>query len=164
MVTNAPSLAGPTSEIQALTVAFLFNFVKLSEWPPESISSELTLCAVQAGDYTIDIESLAGEEAQSHTIKIKHLMQGDSMEGCQLLYLPEDEKPIRIREWLNKLKNKPILSVSSAPGFIEQGGMIGLVSDGAHLQFEVNLEPVERAGIKLSSKMLQIALVVKGAE
>lgn len=159
---NLPALAAPPSEIQSLTVAFLYNFMKLSEWPTESGATGLTLCVIQAGEYVIDIDSLAGKEVQNHTLEIKHLMQGDSVIGCQLVYIPENEKPIRIREWLSSMKHQPILSVSGTPGFLEQGGMIELISDGTHLQFEVNLEPVTQVGIKLSSKMLQIAREVKG--
>ncbi len=161
---NNTSTAAPSSEIQALTVAFLYNFMKLSEWPPQAVPKEFTLCAIQAGDFTIDVDSLAGKEIQSYALKIRHLLQGDSIEGCQLLYIPEDEKPIRIRDWLKIMANQPILTVSGMPGFLDQGGMIELVSDGNHLQFEVNLAPVEHAGIKLSSKMLQIAREVKGSE
>ena len=40
--------------------------------------------------------------------------------------------------------------------------MIALVSEGDHLQFEVNLQLVDKVGIKLSSKMLQIARSVRG--
>ncbi|MBK8817396.1 MAG: YfiR family protein [Methylococcaceae bacterium] len=162
IVTTEPSVAAPSSEIQALTVAFLYNFMKLSEWPPQTITNEFTLCAIQSSDYSIDVDSLAGKEVQSYTLKIRHLMQGDSIEGCQLLYIPEDEKPIRLREWLKIMDKKPLLSVSSTPGFLDQGGMIELVSEGDHLLFEVNLTPVEQAGIKISSKMLQIAREVQG--
>jgi YfiR/HmsC-like len=162
IIVSHSSAAAPSSEIQSLTVAFLYNFMKLSEWPPETVAKELTLCSVQAGDYSIDVDSLAGKEIQRYILKIRHLTQGDGIEGCQLLYIPEDEKPIRIREWLKIMENKPLLSVSSSPGFLDQGGMIELVSEGEHLQFEVNLTPVEQAGIKLSSKMLQIAREVQG--
>lgn len=159
---NNPSTAAPSSEIQALTVAFLYNFLKLSEWPPEALSNELSLCAIQSSDYSINVDSLAGKEIQSATLKIKHLTQGDSADGCQLLYIPEDEKPIRVREWLKTMENKPVLTVSGITGFLDQGGMIELVSDGNHLQFEVNLDAVEQVGIKMSSKMLQIAQKVRG--
>lgn len=162
LISLPASAAAPSSEIQSLTVAFLYNFMKLSEWPAIAGSTKLTLCVIQAGESFIDIDSLAGKEVQNQPLEIKHLMQGDSVTGCQLVFIPEDEKPIRIHEWLSSMENQPILSVSGTPGFLDQGGMIELVSDGTHLQFEVNLEPVTQAGIKLSSKMLQIAREVKG--
>ena len=163
MASTHPSQAAPSSsEIQALTVAFLYNFMKLSEWPSESIVNEITLCAIKADDNAIDLDSLADKDIQNYKLKIKHLVPGDTLGGCQLLFIPENEKPIRVREWLKNMENQPVLTVSNITGFIDLGGMIELVSDGNHLQFEVNLAPVEHVGIKLSSKMLQIAKEVKG--
>ena len=160
-VINNLSAAAPSSEIQTLTVAFLYNFMKLSEWPAGVADIELTLCIIQASDYTIDLDSLADKEIQGHSLKIKHLAQGDSAQDCQLLFITEEEKPIRVREWLKNIANKPVLTVSGTDEFLDNGGMIGLVNDGNHLQFEVNLKRVEQVGIKLSSQMLQIARAVR---
>lgn len=162
MVYSQHSLAAPSGEIQALAVAFLYNFMKLSEWPTGAIPQELTLCITQEGDFAKELDSLAGKEAQNHTLKIKRLVQGDNAQECQLLFLPSEEKPLRMQEWLNTLQDVPVLTVSDQDGFLDQGGMIALVNDGGRLQFEVNLERVEHTGIKLSSKMLQIARDVRG--
>ena len=117
---NQVTVAAPTSEIESLTVAFLYNFMKLSEWPSGTDTQELTLCAVQAGDYSIDVDSLAGKNVQDYSLKIKHLVPGDSPSGCQLLFISDDEKPIRVQEWLKNFENSPVLTVSGVPGFLDQ--------------------------------------------
>ncbi|MEQ1544325.1 YfiR family protein [Methyloglobulus sp.] len=162
IVFNQRSAAAPSSEIQTLSVAYLYNFMKLSEWPTETKTNELTLCITQEGDLAKELDSLAGKEAQNHTLIIKRLVQGDDANECQLLFLPSEEKPLRIQAWINTLKDVPVLTVSDLEGFLDQGGMIALVNDGVRLQFEVDLERVEHTGIKLSSKMLQIAREVRG--
>ena len=86
---------------------------------------------------------------------------GDSPRECHLLFIPREEKPIRIREYLKNTENLPILSVSNLSSFLDMGGMIALVYD-ERLRFEVNLEPVRRVGLKLSSKMLALARDVRG--
>lgn len=151
-----------TSEIPALTVAFLFNFMKLSEWPPDVVTSEITLCAFRSDGDNIDFSSLSGKDIQNYRIKIKTLLQGDSIEGCHLLYIPDNEKPVRVQEWLKIAADSPVLTVSSMRGFLDEGGMIELIQEEKRLQFEVNLAPAERVKIKLSSKMLQIARDVRG--
>jgi YfiR/HmsC-like len=156
------SSAAPSSEIQTLSVAYLYNFMKLSEWPVEGLPNELTLCITQDGDFAKELDSLAGKEIQIRPLRIKRLMPGDDASLCQLLFLPSEEKPVRLQEWLKILQDAPVLTVSDQNEFLEQGGMIALVNDGEGLQFEVNLERVERVGIKLSSKMLQIARQVRG--
>ena len=134
----------------------LFNFMSTLRDIPRDENG-----MIKFEDYTIDLDSLADKEIQGHNLKIKHLAQGDSAQECQLLFITEEEKPIRVREWLKNIANKPVLTVSGTDEFLDNGGMIGLVNDGNHLQFEVNLKRVEQVGIKLSSKMLQIARAVR---
>jgi YfiR/HmsC-like len=150
--------ATESNEIQTLTIAYLYNFMKLSEWPSKAQASELTLCVTEAGGYAAELEALAGKDVQEgKTLKIKKLLQGDNAQDCQLLFIPDDEKPIRMVEWLKTVEKLPVLTVSNMNGFIEQGGMIILIDDGSRLQFEVNIKRVGGVGISLSSKMLQIA-------
>jgi hypothetical protein len=159
---HSSAAVAPSDEIQALTVAYLYNFMKLSEWPAEVQIAEFTLCVTQEDDFAKELESLTGKEAQNHPLKIKRLVQGDDAEQCQLIFISSTEKPLRMQAWLNSLQNLPVLTVSDLDGFLDQGGMIALIYDGMRLQFEVNLERVEHTGIKLSSKMLQIAREVRG--
>ncbi len=157
-----PCTAAPvTDELQTLTAAFLFNFMKLSEWPPEAISDQFTLCVSESTEYASKLDSIAGKEVQNKPVIIKHLLPGEDASICQLLFLPDEEKPLRRQEWLKHIDNKPILSVSDVSEFLDEGGMIVLVADNSHLKFEVNLAKVEKAGIKMSSQILQIARQVR---
>jgi YfiR/HmsC-like len=156
------SLSAPPSEMQTLTIAFLYNFMKLSEWPTGVTADGLTLCVTEGRDFSKELDSIIGKPIQNKTLLVKRLTQGDNPNGCQLLFLPSEEKLIRLREWLKLIENKPVLTVSDMPEFLDEGGMIVLVSDGNHLQFEVDLWRAERVGIKMSSKMLQIAREVRG--
>lgn len=162
IVGNRQLTAAPSTEMQTLVVAYLYNFMKLSEWPTEVPGNALTLCITQEGDLAKELDALAENEAQNYTLKIRRVIQGDNVRECQLLYLPANEKPVRIQEWLNTLKDIPVLTVSDLKGFLDQGGMIALIDEGGRLQFEVNLARVTQVKIKLSSKMLQIARSVSG--
>jgi hypothetical protein len=95
-------------------------------------------------------------------VRVKRIELGQSAKDCQLLFLPREEKPIRIREWLNNAKNTPTLMVSNVDDFLDMGGMIALIDDGTRLQFEVNLDQVRPTGLKLSAQLLQIARAVRG--
>jgi YfiR/HmsC-like len=156
------ALAAPASEAQTLTIAFLYNFMKLSEWPAEVSTKELTLCVTEAREFGEELDSIKGKPIQNKTLTVKRLVLGDNPSGCQLLFLPSEEKPIRMREWLKLIENKPVLTVSDVTGFLDQGGMVNLVSEDNRLQFEVNLELVEKTGIEMSSQMLKIAREVRG--
>lgn len=154
-------LAAPASEIQTLTVAFLYNFMKLSEWPDDAASTEITLCVTEARNFGQELDAISGKEVQNKPLKIRRLVPGDNPRECQLLFLPSEEKPIRMHEWLKAIKESPVLTVSDQEGFLDQGGMIALINDDERLKFDVNLGQVERLGIKMSSQILQIANEVR---
>ncbi|NOU42928.1 MAG: YfiR family protein [Methyloglobulus sp.] len=157
-------LAVPASdELQTLTVAFLYNFLKLSEWPTKAALTEFTVCVGQASDFGSTLEtSISGKQIQDKPLKVKHLLPGDDASVCQLVFISSEEKPINREKWLKDIDNKPILSVSDSSDFLDHGGMIMLVNDGSHLQFEVNLVQAEQQGINMSSQILQIARNVRG--
>ena len=52
------------------------------------------------------------------------------------------------------------LRVSDQPGFAQQGGMVELKRRGARMGLVVNLGALESAGLKASSKLLQLSEVV----
>ena len=154
--------ATPLTEVQSLTIAFLYNFMKLSAWPSETSATELTLCVTEGGEFGAELDSMIGKPVQNKTLSVKRLVLGDNPNDCDLLFLPGEEKPIRLHEWLKLIESKPVLTVSDAPHFLDEGGMISLVNEDNRLQFEVNLELVEKAGIEMSSQILKIARDVRG--
>ena len=52
------------------------------------------------------------------------------------------------------------LRVSDQPGFAQDGGMVELKRRGARMGLVVNLGALESAGLKASSKLLQLSEVV----
>jgi hypothetical protein len=54
-----------------------------------------------------------------------------------------------------------VLTVGDTPRFLDQGGMIRFVLDGARVRFEVNLTSARAAGLTLSSDLLRVATAVR---
>ena len=49
------------------------------------------------------------------------------------------------------------VTVGESPRFEDMGGAVTLVIEGGRVRFNVNLGPVERRGIRISARMLQLA-------
>jgi hypothetical protein len=61
----------------------------------------------------------------------------------------------RRRAALNGLKNRPVLTVGRAPGFLREGGIIRFqVSD--YVEMSVNLDQARSASLKIQTKMLEV--------
>jgi len=156
------AFAAPATSEEAVTVAFLYNFLKYAEWPEGAVTTgELTICVTDSTPLGQELDAIAGRPAQNKSVRIKRIELSESPRECHLLFIPREEKPIRIREWLKKTENMPILVVGNISDFLDMGGMI-VLTDDERLRFAVNLAPVRRVGLKLSSKMLAVALEVRG--
>lgn len=70
----------------------------------------------------------------------------------------EDQLP----QILQRLKGKPVLTVSDTPGFTERGVMVGLMMREDRLVLEVNLKSLRESGLDLSPHVLQHARLVGG--
>ncbi len=66
----------------------------------------------------------------------------------------------RLTAILAGAKRLQALTVSDIPHFAERGGMIGLVNQADRIRFEVNVAPLENAGLTVSSELLKVALRV----
>jgi hypothetical protein len=144
-------------------LAFLYNFTKFVEWPSDSFrgpEAPLVICIVGNDPFSSSIEGeLRSRNVGSHPIDVRTLRASDILSVCHMVFVPvtaEDQaaKVIRV------LKGSSTLTVGETKGFAARGGMIDLMAEGNKLHFEVNLLAAERAGLKISAKMLALAKIV----
>jgi hypothetical protein len=146
-------------------LAFLYNFAQFVQWPAEAFSgptAPLIICVL--GDYPFQGEteqSLRGRTASGHPIQIKKLKADEDPRACQMIFVRAKEKA-EARKILAALKGSSTLAVGEAKGFADLGGMINLVLDDNKLRFEINLDAAAQTRLKISSKLLSLAKIVKG--
>jgi hypothetical protein len=152
---DAQAVTQPT-----LRAAFLYNFAKFTEWPNES-ATPLTLCVLDNSaveDALIDLVSASPINGRSVTIE-----RGGSsarLRACNLLYVG-DTNTTRIAAILDELQGAPVLTVSDGAEFIHHGGIVGLFVEEGRMRFAINPDAAQRAGLRLSSRLLQLAKILK---
>jgi hypothetical protein len=57
--------------------------------------------------------------------------------------------------------NAPILTVGETDDFIDNGGIIRFIKIGNRIHFQINPDAAERLSLKVSSRLLHLAEVVK---
>jgi len=65
-------------------------------------------------------------------------------------------------ETLRELATQPVLTVSDADSAVERGAIIGLKMEERRVRFEINMIAARRAGLKLSSQLLKVAVRLIG--
>jgi hypothetical protein len=152
------------SEYQ-LKAAFLLNFGRFTEWPVTAFKSGsvLNLCVLGKDPFGEDLDKIVrNQSVQGRQIQILRLSDSTDLAQCQILYLSLSEKS-RFRQILDLVSKNGVLTVSDAPGFVESGGMIQLYVEGQHVHFAINAGAAQSAGLKISSKLMQIAKAVGDA-
>ena len=147
---------------RAVRAAYVFNLIKYVEWPSQG--RELTIALV--GDTEtggVMASMLDGRTSDGKTIHVVLSPTDEALGNCGLLYIATS-RPEEIRSALERMKGKSVLTVGETDGFVRGGGMVALINTGDHIRIEVNLEAVQRAGIRISSRVLNLAIIVRPAQ
>lgn len=150
------------SELQVKS-AYVFNFIKFVEWPEKAIRTgdKLKLCVVGDDELLASLAALNGRKAGTNELLVLHAGSNTIWSSCHVLYIGEREQR-RLIPIIKSLGSAPVLTISDIPGFAERGGDIGLLYRNNKMLFEVNLASTRRAGLRLSSQMLNLAANIFG--
>lgn len=156
-------IAGTPATADKIKAAYTFQFTKFVTWPDTSVSVEIPFYICILGNESIrqELEPLNQRRIGERPISVRYLKRITDSKRCNILYISETESS-NLTSIFKFLRNKPILTVSSIPGFALQGGIIGLVSHKKKIRLEINLTSARKVNIKLSAKLLEIANVVEG--
>lgn len=145
--------------------AYLFNFAKFVEWPPDTFRSPdapLEICVIGLNPFGHDLEgSIAGKTVGGHRLQIFTLPRTRDARFCQIVFIANSEKS-QIPEILQSLTGASVLTVGDTSGFTDDGGMINFVWDGDRVRFEANVDAAEHAHLRISARLLTVAKLVVG--
>jgi hypothetical protein len=155
-----PLLSAQELDERAIRVAYVFNLTKYVEWP--HAGNQLVVCFVGDGPMGEALEKmLAGKTSDSRLIQVVLSPGNENLDQCDVIYFA-NSAPQKIHATLDHLHNRSVLTVGDTESFTKSGGMIGLVRVGVQVQIMVNLDAVERAQLKISSRVLNLATIVHG--
>lgn len=143
--------------------AYLYNFGKFVQWPslPDSNSQPFSICILGQDNFGKKLDDLvAGENIQGRKIVARRLSSVEDMDQCQIIFIGLSEDN-RLARDLEALQDKPVLTVSNLPDFLERGGAIQFLIQNNRVRFAVDLPAAKRARLELSSELLKVAAYVK---
>jgi uncharacterized protein DUF4154 len=145
-------------------LAFIYNFTRFVEWPSSSYRNSgapLSICIVGSDPFSSDLEDeLRTRTVGGHSVEVRRLRRGEAIGACQILFIPQTAND-RAASIVKELKGSSTLTVGEADGFAMRGGIINFAVEENRLHLEVNPLAADRAGLKISSKLLNIATIVK---
>ena len=143
---SAPGLT--ENELKAVILLRLPQFVS---WPEDQLAT--VFCVAPAAELSPLLEEIVATDPEGREVRP---LDPDQLGGCNVVFGSFNEGADRIKA------TNGVLWVSDQPGFARQGGMVELKRSGARMKLVINLDALESAGLKASSKLLQLSEVVGG--
>ncbi|NNE85881.1 MAG: YfiR family protein [Alphaproteobacteria bacterium] len=155
---------GPASPLETsreylIKAALLFNFAKFAQWPATRFgndSAPLRVCVIGADPFGSALTSLAGKTVANRTLAVLRITAAEKAAVCHILFVSASEQP-RLDQILDAVGSQPILTVADMDQFTGAGGIVALKAADNRSRLEINVEAAEKAGLKLSSKLLRLS-------
>lgn len=162
-----PQLAvaqGDSAGEYELKAAILYNLTRFVEWPPTAYSSPqaaTVLCILGRDPFGQSLSSIVSKQsANGRPVLVRHARNDKEIGGCHVLYISASERK-QVVQILSTASGSSILTVGEITQFAVRGGMIQFGLEDKEVRFDVNLDAASQAGLKISSRLLVLARVVK---
>jgi len=164
---TAPKIAAgqedSTGEYE-LKAAMLYNLTRFIEWPPSAFpdpQDPIILCILGRDPFGSSLTSIVSQQTvNGRPVLIRHSHNDKDVGGCHVLYISSSERKTTAQIF-STLKGSGVLTVGEMAQFAARGGMIQFSLEDQQVRFDINLEAASRAGLKISSRLLLLARIVK---
>jgi len=153
-----PSPAQDVTE-HALKGGYIYNFAKFTEWPADALPADATVVMCVLGDAAVGdalARTVKGREIAGRGMKVLQVVETGPLRTCHTLYVSGLSSE-QAQKLVAGLHDAPVLTIGDIDGFTEIGGMARFFLDRNKIRFSVNLEPVKRARLHISSLLLVLA-------
>jgi hypothetical protein len=143
--------------------AYLLNFTRYVEWPASAASdSRLSICVLGTDPFGRILDAtVTGRTVQGRPLEVRRVQSTSEAIGCEVVFVSRDTWR-RNPASLKALENAGSLTVGESEQFARGGGVIGFVILDETVRFVVNDEARDRAGLRISSRMLSLAAAIYG--
>lgn len=139
--------------------AFIYKFASYVEWPATAFAAPdapFVFGVIGSDDVAAELERIAaGKSVNGHPAAVHRLKEGEGTSGIQVLFAGRGQA--NLRGVLRAAQQTATLLVTESERGLEMGSAINLVLADDRVGFEVSVDAAERSGLKISSRMLNVA-------
>lgn len=143
---------------------FLNNFTKYVEWPTNRFhapNAPFIVAVAGNSPCKAELELIARERnPQGRGLIIKTVTTPEAAQEAHVLFISASEDS-RMKEWLNAVQGRSVLTVGESELFGKQGGMILFLLEGEKIRFELNMDQATAAGLRVSAQLQKVAKSVR---
>jgi hypothetical protein len=142
--------------------AFLYNFAKFVEWPDKKFTrtgAVINICVLGEDPFGFAFDTMRDETIGNKKLVIKRFKTPQRVEECHVLFISGSEKE-RLEQIVKSLTGLSILTVGDTEGFAQKGVIMNFYIEGNKVRFGINVDSVNRSGLKISSRLLRLARII----
>lgn len=151
-----PFVAGADDLKSKTKAVFIFKLFHYVTWPKTEPGQIAVLCVYGHNSFPDTLNYL---QKKRPGLKIKMVSDINQASHCHLLFIGTMDSAAE--EFIKKPATKGILIVSDIPQSFHNGAMILMFYENDRLQLNINRTRLHQAGLKINSKLLRHARVVK---
>jgi hypothetical protein len=150
----------------SIKAGYLYNFSKYVAWPEQSFtapSAPFIICIVGEDPFGNRLDqAISGKTAgDGRALEVRRLKSAEpgSLRECHMAFFGKSEKE-RAGAIIDALKGSSVFTVADFSPFAENGGIADLRIDGTKVRVDLNMNAANRANLKVSGKLQQVANLV----
>jgi hypothetical protein len=153
--------ASDVSEYQ-VKGAYLFNFIRLIEWPdaPAVSTPTLPLCVLGESPVVAALDGMATAPVRGRRIVVRRITTIPDARACEVLFL--SERASSDLDGVVRALPPGVLTVSEIDTDDRVGSVINFVVEDDRVGFDVNVQAASRAQLAVSARLLSVARAVDG--
>jgi hypothetical protein len=156
--------APPSTKEYEIKAAFVYNFTKFVEWPPETFvgpQAPLVIGVLGESPCAAALTAIVKDhQVNGRPLLVKVVVTMEEARTAQVLFVSSSQEA-RFAQLAAQLHATPLLTVGESAEFAQAGGMINFVLLEDKIRFEINMQSAESAGLKVSSQLQKLATRVR---
>jgi hypothetical protein len=141
----------------SIKAMFVLNFVKYIEWPGTTATNYFRIGVIGKSEMLNALSGMTANRNETKQIIIEEVNE-KSKDGFKIIFVSKENNN-RLEEIVKKYRNKGVLIISDEYRGKYPGG-INLLNINNKIRFEINLSQAHECGIKISSKLNELAVAV----
>ena len=156
LVMATTARAEPTeAQIKA---AYLYNFAKFVEWPDQPANGRFNICIDGDTEIIDAAATLEDKTVAGLRVSVLRVETAEAVVACRMVLLDQGWGGLLRPSTIGR---RDLLTVGPGIEFAEEGGTIGLFYSQRKLRFAINIDALAAAGLRVNSKLLNLAHIVR---
>lgn len=145
-----------------LEAAIVYNLLSFAEWPQDVLATgaPVRLCVAATGGLASAMKALQGRELRGMPMETQDLGTTAPTRPCHAVFVDGTSRTA-LSPLLKTLRNGGTLVISDDTARASDDAGIVLSRAGTRYVFEIHMQPVKQARVRLSSKLLRLARTVQ---